>query len=277
MLPEENDSFEIPSFVEAKDEVVRPSYRHEDMQKSTAGTGTEYRHRHAANNISSHLAESAPEPEPEEEEPQEEEITEEEPVVKQEPVKEPVRETKRSTAAETKKTVKKRRRKVSPLVMVLALVALIMALVAVVLGTISLFNHSAPSPTPMVTPTATPVATPTATPETTATTDPSATSDASAAGDTTPTPETESETVIARYRLLGTMNIRTGPSTDYSKIDPSAIPAKYADSTDGSMMLEGTVIDVYEISEDGGVIFGRIGNNAWICLEDNSGEYAELQ
>jgi len=73
------------------------------------------------------------------------------------------------------------------------------------------------------------------------------------------------------------MNVRTGPSTDNPKIDPSAIPSKYADNTDGSMMVKGTVIDVYELNESGGVVWGRIGDKAWICLEDNTALYAEEQ
>ena len=30
-------------------------------------------------------------------------------------------------------------------------------------------------------------------------------------------------------------------------------------------------------SEDGGVIWGRIGPSAWICIEDNTAQYAEEQ
>ena len=276
MLPEENEGFEIPSFVEAKDDIDKSVFRFEEPEVKAAPADNGYRHRHAANNISSHLAETV----------EEQDETEEEPVIEEEPVEEPVREEPKPAPAkkaapvktpEPNRAPKKRRRKVSPVVMVLALIALIMALVALVLGTISLFNHNAPTPTPIVSPTPTPTAS--ATPSPSATPDASAMPDASASTEPTASAEPTQETaaVIGRYRLLTTMNIRTGPSTEYEKIDPANIPSKYKENTDGSMMVKGTVIDVYELSEDGGVVWGRIGPSAWICIEDNTAQYAEEQ
>lgn len=172
-------------------------------------------------------------------------------------------------------------------IIILSVVAILTALVAVgLLVKDFLFStpKSSPTPTPVVTvaPSATPTATvlpnasaaptTTANPSETSATSPTATPTTTANTTNTTTPSTESSST---YVLQASMNVRSGPSVDNALVGNSNIPSAYRGSADGSVIREGTTVTILEIRSTGNAKWGRIGDNAWICLDDGQQVFAK--
>jgi len=178
------------------------------------------------------------------------------------------------------------------IIIVLALIALLLAVLAIATSFKKMHTTVTPTPTPTAEATPSPTPTPTPTVEATvsAEVEVSGQPEESKGSETSETENNQSETtqnetnqqasseaVIATYVLNASMNVRVGPGTDNAKVDNANIPAAYSGSTDGSMIVSGTTIQVYEIYKDELSIWARIGDNAWVCLEDENQVYATEQ
>ena len=257
-MAEEKKGFDIPSFVEDKGDIDLSLFRMDDEEEEVKETY-----------IPAHGQKKAPvrveaKPEAPAEEPADNTgVLMAAPVKETEPVKEAEEEEEDE---EVPPTPRKRRLRTSLLATILALIILILLVLGVTLMVSRFSGGEEPAPTPVPTAAPTPTPTPEATPTPTPT--PEATSE--------PAP-TAAPTQGTAYKLTGTMNVRTGPGLNYAKVDPANIPAAYQSAAVGSAISLGTTIDVLEIKEDGYSYWGRIGTDAWVCLEDENQAYAEKQ
>ncbi|MBR2802198.1 MAG: hypothetical protein IKE21_06365 [Erysipelotrichaceae bacterium] len=279
-MAEEKKGFDIPSFVEDKGEIDLNLFRLDDEEEEVKEV---YVPAHGQKKAPVQAEAPAAKAEP----------VEEAKVVMTRPVKEeaPKEEIPEEPEEEEEPPVRGRRRlRTSLLAIILALIILILLILGatLIIGRLSGGDQPAPTPAPTAepTPAPTPTPTPTPTPEATATPEPTPTPEATATSEPTaeptPTPTSEPAPTSApvqgtAYKLTGTMNVRTGPGLNYAKVDPANIPAAYQSAAAGSAIRLGTVIDVLEIKEDGYSYWGRIGTDAWVCLEDEAQAYAEKQ
>lgn len=160
-------------------------------------------------------------------------------------------------------------KRLSPVVMILITLAIVMAVALVVLGIMHIFDsESKPSTLPTDKPTTTKEPAATATPTPTTTPTPATTPTPSEKPITTPVPTQNTTTSInetAQYVLKTAVKVRKGPGLSYDPVE--SIPAKYSSNANGKSIEEGTTVDVLEIKNDENSTWGKIADNAWLCLK----------
>lgn len=89
----------------------------------------------------------------------------------------------------------------------------------------------------------------------------------------TPVVETPSSSDGTNYKVKYGMNVRSSATTSagYASTDNLKGVSGVLTNDGAVMMQAGAVVKVYETKVDGGRTWGRIGNNAWICLVDTDG------
>lgn len=89
----------------------------------------------------------------------------------------------------------------------------------------------------------------------------------------TPVVETPSSSDGTNYKIKYGMNVRSAATTAAGYASSDSLKGVNGVLTnDGAVMMQaGATVKVYETKVDGGRTWGRIGNNAWICLIDSDG------
>lgn len=97
------------------------------------------------------------------------------------------------------------------------------------------------------------------------------------------TPKVEVSADAVNYKIIATdgINIRDGVGSkvfaDYSKL-PDDVKSLLNSNNDGVTVDNGTVLKVLETKTDSsGNIWGRIADNAWLCLKNGDEEWAVKQ
>lgn len=88
--------------------------------------------------------------------------------------------------------------------------------------------------------------------------------------------EAEKQKYLGAYTIKVTVKLRSGAGTGYDVISKDAVPEKYADVVKDSLIPEGSTVEVLEYKEDSStnMKWGRIGDNAWFCIQNGDDIYA---
>lgn len=234
-MPEEkHEDFEIPSFIESKDEIDKSLFKL-DENIDLGSSKNEYIPAHSGNTA----------------------------------FKKQIAEELNEALAEEDIHEKDSKNEKIPLWIIL--VGTILLVITIIFASLILKDLFVTSdnekPQPTVAPTPTPLATTSPSITSLPTTSPSA--------EVTPSPSPNTNIQDNEYILNASMNVRSGAGTNFSLIETSDMPSAYRNSSNGSVIKEGTVVKVLETRSVSGSKWGRIGEKAWICLADDSQIYAK--
>ena len=88
----------------------------------------------------------------------------------------------------------------------------------------------------------------------------------------TQTPSNSNTTAIAKYSMQDGVSVRTGAGSTFGYVSYDKLPNDVKDyvvydKATGAVTTRNTVIPIYETKTNGSQNWGRIADNAWICLD----------